>query len=83
VNNVVGGVQHTFGFTILRDVWAGHLEVHAVSKEELPQGGVVEHTPIIALDTLNHAIELSGDKRNELGDNRKSARLRCKGKVQD
>jgi hypothetical protein len=76
VNNVIGGVQHTLGFTIFRRcVWAGHLEVYAMSKEELPRGRVVELTLIVALDALNLAPELSTDKRKELGDRRKGVRL--------
>jgi hypothetical protein len=64
MNNVVGGAQHTLGFTILRrGVWAGHPEMHAMSKKELPRGGVVELMPIAALDTLNLAAELSTDKK--------------------
>jgi hypothetical protein len=39
-----------------------------MSKEELPQGGVVEPTPIVAMDALNLVGELSADKRKELGD---------------
>jgi hypothetical protein len=55
-------------FTILRrGVWAGHPDVHTMSKEELPQGGVVELTPIIAKDALNLVGELSAGKRKELG----------------
>jgi hypothetical protein len=63
-------------FTILRrGVWAGHLEVHAMSKEELPRGGVIELTHVVALDTLNLMAELSTDKRKELGDIQKGVRL--------
>jgi replicative DNA helicase len=42
-----------------------------VSKEELPQG-VVKLAPIVALDALDLATELSTDKRKELSDSRKS-----------
>jgi hypothetical protein len=64
VNNIVGGAQHTLGFTILRRaIWAGHPEVHAMSKEELPRGGVEELTPIVTFDALNIVTELSADKR--------------------
>jgi hypothetical protein len=38
-----------------------------MSKEELPQGGVIELTPIIAKDALNLVSELSAGKRKELG----------------
>jgi hypothetical protein len=34
-----------------------------MSKEELPRGGVEELTPIVTLDALNIATELSADKR--------------------
>jgi hypothetical protein len=82
-NNVVGGAQHTLGFNVLRrGVWVEHPEVHTMSKEELPRGGVVELTLIIALDTLNLAAKLSADKRIELGDSRKGARLQTQGKSQ-
>jgi hypothetical protein len=37
-------------------------------QEELPRGGVLELTPIVTLDTLDLAVELSTDKRKELGD---------------
>jgi hypothetical protein len=77
-NNVVGGVEHTFGFTVLRrGVWAGHPEVHAMSKEKLPRGGVVGLTSIVTLDALNLAAELSADKRKELGDSQKGVRLQA------
>jgi hypothetical protein len=80
-NNVVGGAQHTLGFTVLRrGVWARHPEVHAMSKEKLPQGGVVELTPIVTLDALNHAAELSANKRKELGDSQKGVRLQAQTK---
>jgi hypothetical protein len=45
-----------------------------VGKEELPQG-VIELMTIVALNTLELAIELSTDKREELSDNKKSVRL--------
>jgi hypothetical protein len=81
MNNVIGGAQHTLYFTILRrGVWAGHPEVHTMSKEELAWGGVVELMPIIVLDALNLAVELSVDKRKELGDSRKSDRLQTQRK---
>jgi hypothetical protein len=36
-NNIVGGAQHTLGFTILRrGVWARHQELNTMSKEKLP-----------------------------------------------
>jgi hypothetical protein len=50
-------------------------QVHAMSKEELPQGEVIELTPVVALDTLNLMAELSTDKRKELGDIQKGVRL--------
>jgi hypothetical protein len=83
-NNVVDGAQHMLGFTILkRSVWVGHLEVHAMSKEELPRGRVVELMPIVTLDTLNLATELSPDKRKELSDSQNVPDIfRRKGKVQ-
>jgi hypothetical protein len=81
MNNVVGGAQHTLSFTILRtDVLAGHSEVHAMSKEKLPRGGVVELTPIVALDTLNRVVKMSVDKRKELGDSPKGVRLQAQRK---
>jgi hypothetical protein len=74
VNNVIGGTQHMLGFTILRrGVWAGHLEVHAMSKEELPRG-VVKLTPITALEAPKLVAKLSADKRKELSDSRKGVR---------
>jgi hypothetical protein len=63
-----------------RGVWAEHLEVHAMSKEELPQGGVVELTPIVALDGLNLVVELSAEKTKVLGDSRKVVRLQTQRK---
>jgi hypothetical protein len=66
VNNVAGGAQHMLGFTIfMRGVWARHLEVHAMSKEKLPRGGIVELMPIVTLDTLIRAAELIVEKRKE------------------
>jgi hypothetical protein len=55
----------------------GHPKVHAMRKEKLPQGGVVELIPIVALDTLNRAAELSANKRKELGDSQKGVRLQA------
>jgi hypothetical protein len=81
VNNVAGGAQHAFGFTILkRGVWEGRSELHAVGKEGLPRGGVIELTPIVALDTLDLAAKLSTDKRKELGDSQKGVRLQTQRK---
>jgi hypothetical protein len=34
-----------------------------MGKDELPRGGVVELTPIVALNTLDLAAELSANKR--------------------
>jgi hypothetical protein len=74
-NNVVGGAQHTLGFTIFRrSVWVGHPMVHVMSKEKLPRR-VVELTPIIILDAFDHEVELSANKRKELGDSQKDVRL--------
>jgi hypothetical protein len=39
-----------------------------MGKEELPRGGVVKLSPIVALDVLALVAELSTDKRKELGD---------------
>jgi hypothetical protein len=64
------------GFIILRrGVWAGHLEVHTMSKEELPQGRFVELTSIVAFNSLNLTTKLSAEKRKELGDSQKCIRL--------
>jgi hypothetical protein len=52
-----------------------HPELHAVSKELLPRGGVVELVPIVAFDALELAAELGTDNRKELGDSRKGVRL--------
>jgi hypothetical protein len=43
-------------------VWAGHPKLHAVGKEELPRGGVIELAPIVALDTLHLAEVLTKEK---------------------
>jgi hypothetical protein len=51
-----------------------------MNKEELPQRGVVELMPIVALDAFNLATELSADKRKELGDSQKGARLQTQRK---
>jgi hypothetical protein len=76
VNNVVGGAQHTLGFTVLRiGVWAGHPKVHAMSKEKVLGEGVVKLTHIVAMDVPNHAANLSADKRKELGDSQKGVIL--------
>jgi hypothetical protein len=75
-DNVIGGAQHMFGFTVLRrGVWARHPKVHTVGKEELPRGGVVELTTIVTLDTLDLAAEMSTNKTEELGESQKSIRL--------
>jgi hypothetical protein len=80
-DDVVGGSQHAFGFTVLRrGVWAGHPELNAVGKEEPPRGGVVELAPIVALDTLDLAAELSPNKREELNDSQKGVRLQTQRK---
>jgi hypothetical protein len=56
-------------FTVLgRGVWPGHPELHAVGKEELPRGGLVKLTSIVALDALDLATQLSSDKGKELSD---------------
>jgi hypothetical protein len=81
VNNVVGGAQYKLDFTVLRrGVWVGHPEVHTMSKDELPRGGVVELTHVVTLDALNLATKLSADKIKELGDSRKGVRLQSQWK---
>jgi hypothetical protein len=50
-----------------------------VGKEELPQG-VVKLVPIVTLDTLDLAAELSTDKRKELGGSQKGVRLQMQRK---
>jgi hypothetical protein len=76
VNNIVGCGHHALNFIILRrGVWAGHLKLYTVGKEELPRGEVVKLTPIVAFDTLDLASELSTDKRKELEDSRKCVKL--------
>jgi hypothetical protein len=80
-NNVVSGAQHTLNFTILRrGVWVGHPELHAMGKKELPRGWVVELTPIVALNALDLAAELSTDKGKELGNSQKGVRLQTQRK---
>jgi hypothetical protein len=82
VNNVVGGAQHTFNFTILRrGVSVGHPELHVVGKEELPLGGVVKLTPVVTSDTLDLVVKLSTDKREEWVVVKKVSDFRRKGKV--
>jgi hypothetical protein len=54
-----------------------------MSMEELTQGGVVELTPIVGLDTLNLAAKLSADKRKELDDSQIVLDFIRKGKVQE
>jgi hypothetical protein len=61
-------------------VWVGHPEVHAMSKEELPRGGVVKLMPIVTLDALNLVTGLSADTRKELGDSQKYVRLQTQRK---
>jgi hypothetical protein len=53
-----------------------------MSMEELTRG-VVELTPIVALDTLNLAAKLSADKRKELDDSQIVLDFIRKGKVQE
>jgi hypothetical protein len=38
--------------------------LHAVGKEELPQGGVVELTPIVILDALDLVAEVLTKENN-------------------
>jgi hypothetical protein len=42
--------------------------VHTMRKEELPRGEAIELTPIVALDALNLATELSANNRKEMSD---------------
>jgi hypothetical protein len=55
--------------------------LHAMGKEELPRGGVVELVLIIVSDTLDLVVELSTDKREQLSDSRKDVRLHTQRKT--
>jgi hypothetical protein len=55
--------------------------VHTMRKEELPRGEAIELTPIVALDALNLATELSANNRKEMSDSQKGARLQTQRKT--
>ena len=76
-HNVVDGTNDALSLTILgRGVQAGHAKVNTVREEEHAGGGVVELTPIVALDCLDGGVKLGRHKGKEVSECRKSIRFK-------
>ena len=57
-------------------VGARHAEMDTMGKEEYAGGGVVELTPIVALDCLDGGVKLGRHKGKEVSERRKSIRFK-------
>ena len=61
-NNVINGANNTLSFTILRrSVRTRHPQCSALGEKEEPTRGVVKLPPIVTLDGLDRAAELSSN----------------------
>jgi hypothetical protein len=66
-DDIVNGTNDTFGFTILWGcVWAQHLELCAIRREEDLGGRVVKLAPVVALDGFDLPAELIIHIRKEI-----------------
>jgi hypothetical protein len=57
-DDIVNGMNDTFGFIILQGcVWAGHLELCVIRREEDPGGRVIKLMSVVALDGFDLPAE--------------------------
>jgi hypothetical protein len=76
-NNIIDRANNAFSFTVLRrGVRAGHAKVNALGEEELPGAGVVELSPIVALDSFDAGVKLSGGMGDEVSKLAESVRFK-------
>jgi hypothetical protein len=76
VHDIVCGPNHALCLTVLwRSIRTRHTELDTSGEEEGARGGVIELTPIVALDGLNGEAELSGHPGKEVKKGREGVRL--------
>jgi hypothetical protein len=58
-SSIIDGADHALSFTVLRrSVWAGQAQVYAIGEEEGARAGVIQLTPIVALDSFHRDAKL-------------------------
>jgi hypothetical protein len=76
-DDIVNGMNDTFGFTILRGyVWARHPELCDIRQEEDPGGRVVKLVPVVALDGFDLPVELIRHISKEIGQSGECVRFK-------
>jgi len=67
VHDVVRCVNHPFSLAVLRrGIRTRHAQLNTPREEEGTGGGVIELTPVVALDGLNDEAELNGHPGKEV-----------------
>ena len=82
-HNVVRRANHPLSLAVLRGIRTKHTQLNTPREEEGTGGGVIELTPVVALDGLNGEAELSGHPGKEVEEGGKVSDLARKGKVQE
>ena len=80
-NGVGSGANHALGLAVLGGgIGARHTQLDTEREEESTRGGVIELTPIVTLDGLDGAAELSGHPGEEVVEGGESLGLSAQGK---
>jgi hypothetical protein len=83
VDDIVNGANDALSFTIMRGrVRTRRPELCPFRQKKGPGGGVVKLTPIITLDGLDGAAELSSNMSKEVGQCTEGVRFKFKWKSQ-
>jgi hypothetical protein len=80
-DDIIKGANNAFGFTILRGrVRTRHPELCSFGQKEGPGGRVVKLMPVVSLDGLNSAVELSSNLSKEIRECSEGVRFKFKWK---
>ena len=83
-HDVVRRANHPLSLAVLRrGIRTRHTQLNTPREEEGTGGGVIELTPVVALDGLNGEAELSGHPGKEVEEGGEVSDLARKGKVQE
>jgi hypothetical protein len=75
-HDIVGGVNHMLGLAILRGgVGAQHPKLDAMGEEEGVEGGAIELSSVIALDTMDGTTKLRENVGEEMREDGESVRF--------
>jgi hypothetical protein len=78
-DDIVNRMNDTFSFTILRRrIWTRHPELCAFRPKKGSSGKVVKLTPVVALDGIDSAVELSMNISKEVGQCGEGVRFKLK-----